>query len=92
MLLLLCPLRLGFCLDRLFARALTSFLFMCLCSGNEETPLKFSPHDDIEDKDYHDVNVNDGRIIIALLTIVCTQERRGSCCRSIVLACVRVFV
>ena len=59
MLLLLCLLRLGFCLDRLFARALTSFLFMCLCSGNEGIPLKFSPHDDIEDKDYHDVNVND---------------------------------
>ncbi len=25
----------------------------------KEIPLKFSPHDDIEDKDYHDVNVND---------------------------------
>ena len=32
---------------------------MCLCSGNEGIPLKFSPHDDIKDKDYHDVNVND---------------------------------
>ena len=48
--------------------------------------------DDDDDNGANDVNVNDGRIIIALLTIVCTQERRGSCCRSIVLACVRVFV
>jgi len=59
-LLLLCLLRLGFCLDRLFARALTSFLiYVFICSGNEGISLKFPPHDDIEDKDYHDVNVND---------------------------------
>ena len=39
--------------------------------------------DDDDDNGANDVNVNDGRIIIALLTIVCTQERRGICCRSI---------
>lgn len=50
---------------------------MCLCSGNEGIPLKFSPHDDIEDKDYHDVNVNDAsRIRIK------ERERERECATS----------
>ena len=47
--------------------------------------------DDDDDNGANDDDVNDGRTISALLTIVCTQERRGICCRSIVRLCVRVF-
>jgi hypothetical protein len=49
--------------------------------------------DDDDENGANDVNVNDGRTIIALLTIVvCTQERRGSkICRGIVLFCVCVY-
>ena len=48
--------------------------------------------DDDDDNGANDVNVNDGRTIIALLTIVCTQERRGICCRSIVRVCACICV
>ena len=32
---------------------------MVLSCKMKEIPLKFAPHDDIADKDYHDANVND---------------------------------
>jgi len=62
-------------------------------NSNFSTLLFLLFKDDDDDNGANDVNVNDGRTIIALLTIVvCTQERRGSkICRGIVLFCVCVY-
>ena len=55
-LLLLCLLRLAFCLDRLFARV---DIFSLCVLFEEANSRNFPLHDDIEDKDNDDVNVND---------------------------------